>query len=533
MEDTYNNLTDDQFDNLSDDKLWDILDIFADDKKIEKVEQSELMCMTCNSIDLIYTANCGSYVCKNCGLESHEFFDNGPEWNNFDDKGDSSRCSMPNNAFFPKSSLGTTISTPGYSKIKMLKSWGQVPYRERSLAEVLNNIDIKCKKYKITKAVIDNAKILYRNVRETKHLDGNNKGKNVIIRGINRKQIIGACLYFGAILQKSPRSTKEVADIFDLSLKQVSKGCRKFLEIMKDNFIVFDIKPSHGIDFIERFGSKLKLSKEGIELAKTIADNTTKLGIASDHQATSIAAASILFATNVLNENINKKAISGIFKISDVTIVKTYKKILPFQQFVIDDEKTNKLCYRLKLRLLEENIDLDEIDINYTDDSNVIKTTDSNDSNDSNNSNDPDNKLIDTFNVESETEQLIKKLYSNDIITPNVIDNSIQLDLDESDIIKKDNILNKKNRLIQQELDREIKKELKNQIKQIKNNAKLALKEKKKEDREKKKSKNICINNIHDIHNIEDSTSDSPIILIKKKRGRPTKLINSQLINNL
>ena len=143
----------------------------------------------------------------------------------------------------------------------MLRNWGQVPYRERSLAEVLNDIDSKCKKYNITKAVIDNAKILYKNIRETKHESGTNKGKNVIIRGINRKQIIAACFYFGSVLQKIPRSTKEVADIFNLEIKQITKGCRKFLEIMKDNFIVFDIKPSYGSDFVDRFGSKIKLSK--------------------------------------------------------------------------------------------------------------------------------------------------------------------------------------------------------------------------------------------------------------------------------
>ena len=41
----------------------------------------------------------------------------------------------------------------------MLHNWGQMPYKERSLSSVLIDIDSKCKKYNITKAVIDYSKM--------------------------------------------------------------------------------------------------------------------------------------------------------------------------------------------------------------------------------------------------------------------------------------------------------------------------------------------------------------------------------------
>ena len=87
-----------------------------------------------------------------------------------------------------------------------------------------------------------------------------NVDKTKIIRGINRKQISGACFYFGYIIQHFQKVVVKQL-IFYLAIKQVSKGCRKFLKIMKDNFIVYDIKPSHGSDFVERFGSKLNITK--------------------------------------------------------------------------------------------------------------------------------------------------------------------------------------------------------------------------------------------------------------------------------
>jgi transcription initiation factor TFIIB len=547
----------DQLDNISDDKLWDILDNFTQEQEQDKEQDQEhrvgqkqdlkisdkynKFCAGCKSVDLIFTSSRGSYVCEHCGLESQEILDEGPEWNNYEDgKVDSGRCGAPINAFFPKSSLGTTINAPGYSKVKMLRNWGQVPYRERSLAEVLNDIDSKCKKYKITKAVIDNAKILYKNIRETKHKNGANKGKNVIIRGINRKQIIAACFYFGAILQKYPRSTKEVADIFNLELKQVSKGCRRFLEIMKDNFIVFDIKPSHGTDFIERFGSKIKLTKDTIQLAKQISENTTKLDIASDHQATSVAAASILLAANILEQNINKKLISEVFKISDVTITKTYKKIYPFQKVVISDEKTNKLYHKMNIKFMTNNIDFElndlEIDTETeTETETEIEIETETDDLEIDTNNNIDKKII---NFDSETDQLIKKLYAIDLLNISESSNSefkteefivlSDTELDESDIVKKDNIQSKKNKIIELQKDRDKKKEIKQKNKDDKEREKKREKDEKK--REKEERKNTSIYNKYYIIDPSDITENN--VLIKRKRGRP-KNSEKNIINNL
>lgn len=460
-------IMEDEFNDLNEDTLWDILDDISDDKIIKF---NKLICIGCKSTNIIYTSGRGSHVCEDCGLENQELFDESPEWNNYDEKGENARCGTYINPFYPKSSLGTTINASGYSKVKMLRSWGQISYKEKSLSEVLNEIESKCKKYNITKAIIDNTKILYRNIRELK----NDNGKNIIIRGINRKQIIAACLYFGAILQKFPRSTKEVADIFELDIKQVTKGCRNFLEIMKDNFIIFDIKPSHGSDFIERYGIKLKLPKETIQLAKIISENSVKLDLTSDHQAISLAAASILLAINVLKDNINKKIVSELFEVSDVTISKTYNKMIPYKDILINYELTNKAYYKMNLKLMTNELN---------------------------------NDLYIIDEIESETKQIIEQ---TEII-----------ELDESDIVKKDT--SKQDKILRIENDKKQKKEeklkmkedkikLKQQIKlekkEIKKQIKLQLKEaveaiKKKRGRPKQnKIKTIEVNNISQINQI-------------------------------
>ena len=413
-------------DNIDDDNLWNILDNITDNKTIEII--NKYICTICKSNNLIYTSGRGSYVCGDCGLDNLELYDESPEWNSYEDKDDNQRCGTYINPFYPVSSLGTTINAIGYSKVKMLKSWGQISYKEKSLSEVLNDIETKCKKYNITKAIIDNTKILYKNIRELK----NDNGKNIIIRGINRKQIIAACLYFGAILQKFPRSTREVADIFGLDIKHVTKGCKNFLDIMNDNYIVFDIKPAHGSEFIDRYGTKLKLTKETIQLSKNILENSIKLDLTTDHQATSLAAASISLAIVILKENINKKLISELFNISDVTIGKTYNKMIPYKNIIVDNELTNKAYYKMNLKLMSNELD-NEIEL----------------------------------------------LENNDSDTKNIIEYLNELELDESDVIKVE--ISKYEKILKLVKEKEKKKEEKLKIREDKIKLKQQLKLEQKE----------------------------------------------------
>jgi hypothetical protein len=245
---------------------------------------------------------------------------------------------------------------------------------------------------------------------------------------------------------------------------------------MKNNFIVFDIKPYHGTDFIDRFGSKINLSKETINLAKTIADNTTKLDIASDHQATSIAAASILLAATILKQDINKKSIATIFKISEVTIAKTFNKLerSDIQQIIIDNEKTNKALYKINMKTLTNNF----IDEN-TDDT-EDKTEELSTEFDTENKTEDKVEENKSNNIDSETDILIRKLKQStlddvnntteteEMEISNIYSDDDTIELDETDIIKKDNSQTKINKLIQLQKDKEKRKEEKLRLKQNK-----------------------------------------------------------------
>ena len=230
--DSYFDMTDNQIDNL-------LLGVDLN----KKPEPKKKTCKSCKSEKLVIDNIKGYLVCSECAVINQEFLDENPEFSYDDDgnSGGSSRYGCPSNFFFPKSALGTKIASKGYNKVTALQIQGQMPYREKSLLEVLERIQSKCKKYGITQTIIDSAKILYKKVNDSKHINGKRNGKNMIIRCINRGSMIAACVFYGCKMQKEPRSPKEIADIYELEIKHVHRGCRKILDYVDLNSIFYKI----------------------------------------------------------------------------------------------------------------------------------------------------------------------------------------------------------------------------------------------------------------------------------------------------
>ena len=328
----YLDMSDEQLDNL-------LMGVDLDNKP--DVEQSTVVCKNCKSPNLVIDNTKGHMVCTDCAVINEEYLDENPELTSNDGEGsNNSRYGAPSSFFFPKASLGTKIVSKGYNRLSLLQKQGQMPYKEKSLMDVLETIQSKCKKYVITQTIIDSAKILYKKVSESVHSKGKRKGKNIIMRCINRRSMIAACLFHACKLQKETRSPKEIADIYDLEIKHVNRGCRKFCDIIDSNTLFHQIKSSQSSDFIERFAKKLNIDKKYIDISKDVSSNIHKLDLASTHEPPSVAAGCILLVTQFYNIQLSKKQISDIFGISDVTISKTFRKIWPYHKIVLNNKIT-------------------------------------------------------------------------------------------------------------------------------------------------------------------------------------------------
>lgn len=328
IENKYLDMSDNDIDNL----LLGI-NLNQDDKKSESKNNN--LCEKCNEEYVVETSS-SLLVCKKCGDVRTESYNEMPEFNN--DLEGTSRYGCPSNYFYPKSALGTKMRCKNgrYNRIGNMQSQGQMPYREKSLLETLQNkIQKKCKKYGITQSIVDSAKILYKKITDCKHKKGKRQGKNRIMRCSNLLSMIAACVFYACKLQGEPRSPKEIADIYGLEIKNVNKGTRRFLEYIDINTLNIEFNSSKSSDFIERFASKLNLDDQYIKIANDISLNIHKLDIASTHEPPSVAAGCILLVSVIYNLNITKKQISEVFKISDVTISKTYRRIYPFHNIIM------------------------------------------------------------------------------------------------------------------------------------------------------------------------------------------------------
>tara|TARA_B110001450_G_C17637300_1_gene487735 strand:- start:416 stop:1393 length:978 start_codon:yes stop_codon:yes gene_type:complete len=314
--------------------LWDV---FKTPKKKELGNHD--MCISCKSLNLEFNGK--ETVCKDCGVINSNMIDHNAEWRWYshdDSKSvDPTRCGMPTNELLPLSSWGSTISYKYNESFEMKKirtkhGWQSMPYRERSLYNVFMSIQHVALDNGITQIIIEEAKVLYKNISETK-----------ISRGANRKGIIAACIYKACKLRGVPRSHKEIATIFGIDVKHMTRGCKKFDEIMNTikNKDSVNMVGSNSLDYINRFCSKLKLTNELSDICKYVCQKAEECSLVSENTPPSVAAGSIYLICNLLNINISKYEIADICKISEVTISKCYKTLLTQHTLILPDNIIN------------------------------------------------------------------------------------------------------------------------------------------------------------------------------------------------
>ena len=307
-------------------KHFDFMDTFETDSNIDSNIDSEKIKLCC-SLEKNHLIDQGVIKCKICSNIISNISVN-PEWrfygNNDSKNSDPARCGMPVNALLPESSVGSSVSFKSGGKtmnqIRKYQQYQGMPYKERSLYKVFVDIQDICSKNNIPLKIINEAKSLYKIISSTK-----------ISRGANRKGIIAACVYFACKECGVPRSSKEIAEIFNLKIPVMTKGvkrCQEIISMNKMNKNRLSKKDSiNPNDFIERFCNKLNITEENIILINQICKLSINENVISENTPPSIAAGCIFYFIKNNELNISKKEISNICKISEVTINKCTKKL--------------------------------------------------------------------------------------------------------------------------------------------------------------------------------------------------------------
>ena len=213
---------------------WDE-SLFKEDIPTEALKGiNEIHCSTCklNHEDW----DCEEFmVCRRCGEVENKIIDSGAEYRFFgaDDRGsvDPCRVGAPTDPRFPTSTLGTMILSHAQggnsstriamARVRRYHSWNLLPYKERSLLQVFEQIALTATNNGFDTRTMDIAKDLY--VKLVAHCDR---------RGMSRTSVVASCLYSALKVVNQPRKPKEVADMFHLSIAQFTKSMKYFQEIL-------------------------------------------------------------------------------------------------------------------------------------------------------------------------------------------------------------------------------------------------------------------------------------------------------------
>ena len=292
-----NNLNDDiwgMFDdfNIGDNDIKDLIEVKDKEENVSKCIDNN-----CNSTK--FNLEDGNYICKKCNTLQEKYIDSQAEWRYYgheDTKtSDPTRCGMPTNDLLPQLSLGSVIGNDFTSKnsyemykIRKYQRWNSTTYKERSLYNIIDNISLQASNSGISQSIIDEAKVLYKELSEMK-----------ISRGTNRNGLIASSIYMSCKVNKVPRSAKEIAKIFNIDITTMTKGTKKFHDIMKTNMVC--TKPE---DFIMRFCSKVNMEDKYIDLCLHIINKADEYSIVSESAPPSIATGTIFLVSNLISHKI-------------------------------------------------------------------------------------------------------------------------------------------------------------------------------------------------------------------------------------
>ena len=107
-----------------------------------------------------------------------------------------------------------------------------MPYKEKSQYEEFQRITILAANAGIPKLIIDDAMLYHKKISEAK-----------TFRGCNRDGIIAATIYISCRINNYPRTSKEIACIFQLDHHSATKGCKNAIHSIRVTPPRFPMEP--------------------------------------------------------------------------------------------------------------------------------------------------------------------------------------------------------------------------------------------------------------------------------------------------
>uniref|UniRef100_A0A6C0BIL2 Transcription factor TFIIB cyclin-like domain-containing protein n=1 Tax=viral metagenome TaxID=1070528 RepID=A0A6C0BIL2_9ZZZZ len=312
-------------------------------KKEDLMPIPEAKCPICNSEKDDWEEDDLS-ICKSCGEVIERPLDAGAEFRFFgaEDRSSSDPCRVgaPMDMRFPSSTLGTVILSHAHggnasnrmamARVRRYHTWNLLPYKERALLQVFEQLAIAASNHGLDGRTIDFAKDLY--IRLVEHCDR---------RGMSRTAVVASCIYSSLKMVGQPRKPKEIAEIFHLSSAQFTKSFKYFQEVLamatqrgliNAHSAPAGLSSTRASDYIAHPLSRLPVSRTTIlkvqEAAVRVAREAEEKELCSENMPPSLAAGVIAYVLPRMGHpDILQERIANVCGVSEGTLQKCLKKL--------------------------------------------------------------------------------------------------------------------------------------------------------------------------------------------------------------
>lgn len=233
-------------------------------------------------------------------------------------------------------------------------------HREQSLQRVFNRMAEFCENTDITPLIVSTAQTYYaiiitRCVRPK----GPSAGKKIILRDRVCESIMAACVYVACRKERCPHTIKEIAAIFKINKKKLTKACSNMVAFIRTDNAYYEVKPRNlqsediACDFIIRMCGPHFFNYEGdkftqvVDLCQQMIHNCFKLETGVCHIPQAIAAGSLCLASDILDLELDHRVISEYLTTSLATVVKVYREMEPVKDIITDDELSSYTAWKI------------------------------------------------------------------------------------------------------------------------------------------------------------------------------------------
>lgn len=204
-------------------EIWNQVHFLSQSSSCEKNDNSSIQQYIC-ACGGVKTYRYEFPTCTNCGRVDDFFMSEEAEWiGGAEDEDDPSRVGAPVDHILYSESwgMGTMIIGRSCQKMAKINMHSNMNHKDRSLHHAYSQFDHICKgKLKLNDMIVDYAKMMYKKF---------NSGK--LTRGAVRSGVKANCVLYACNEHGVTRTVQEVADAFEIPVKDVSRTSELFGDI--------------------------------------------------------------------------------------------------------------------------------------------------------------------------------------------------------------------------------------------------------------------------------------------------------------